>query len=136
MAINKAVVMGFLGADPKINTTESGVRVAKFSVATTEKAYTNTKGKNVPDRTEWHNIVIWGKLAEVAERYLRKGSKVYVEGKMRTRSWDDQNGAKRYITEIHVDDLQMLSGKEDLSENNSQQPAGNNPEIYADDLPF
>lgn len=81
MAINKAVVMGFLGADPKINTTESGVRVAKFSVATTEKAYTNTKGKNVPDRTEWHNIVIWGKLAEVAERYLRKGSKYMLREK-------------------------------------------------------
>lgn len=136
MAVNKAIVIGFLGCDPKISTTESGIRVAKFSVATTEKAYTASNGRNIPDRTEWHNIVLWGKLVEVAERYLKKGMKVYVEGKMRTRSWEDQNRVKRYITEIHVDDLQMLSGKEDASGSPAQQGTDTTPNYNTDDLPF
>lgn len=139
-SINKATIIGFVGQEPKVDTLQSGVKVASFSVATTEKGYTTQSGTTIPDRTEWHNIVLWGKLAEVAGTYLHKGSSVYVEGKIRTRSYDDRNGVKRYVTEIHGDIMQMLDRKSDSS--NQQQYAsqganGNSGSANADDdLPF
>jgi single-strand DNA-binding protein len=140
-SINKATIIGFVGQEPKVDTLQSGVKVASFSVATTEKGYTTQSGATIPDRTEWHNIVLWGKLAEVAGNYLHKGSSVYVEGKIRTRSYDDRNGVKRYVTEIHGDIMQMLDRKSDGG--NQQQYAGQGTNGSGgsassddDDLPF
>lgn len=119
-SINKAIIVGFLGQEPKISTLQSGTKVAQFSVATTERGYTLQNGTQVPDRTEWHNIVLWGKIAEVAGTYLHKGSSVYVEGKIRTRNYDDSNGIKRYVTEIHGDVLQMLDRRQETNSTRQQ----------------
>ncbi|HLP42335.1 MAG TPA: single-stranded DNA-binding protein [Fibrobacteria bacterium] len=105
-SLNKATLIGNLGKDPEVRAIPSGAKVANFSIATTE-SYTDKNGQKV-DKTEWHNIVMWRGLAEVAEKYLRKGSQVYVEGRLQTRSWDDQNGQKRYTTEIVADNMVML----------------------------
>lgn len=106
--LNQASIMGFVGADPKINTTQTGRKVASFSVATTEPEYTTKEGKVIAERTEWHNIVLWGRTAEVAEKYIRKGSSVFVQGKIRTRTYQDSKGQTKYITEIEADMMQML----------------------------
>lgn len=109
-SLNKVQLIGNLGKDPELSYTPSGVAVAKFSVATGEK-WKDQEG-NLQERTEWHNIVAWRKLAEICGQYLKKGSKVYLEGRLQTRSWDDKNtGAKRYATEIIADDLIMLDSK-------------------------
>jgi single-strand DNA-binding protein len=109
-SLNKVQLIGNLGKDPELTYTPSGVAVAKFSIATGER-WKDQEG-NFQEKTEWHNIVAWRKLAEICGQYLKKGSKVYVEGKLQTRSWDDKNtGAKRYSTEIVVDDLIMLDSK-------------------------
>lgn len=144
-SINQATVIGFVGDEPKVSTTQAGRKVASFAVATTEKGYTAQNGTTYPDRTEWHNIVLWGKLAEVAEKFLHKGSSVFVQGKMRTRSYEDKNGLKRYITEIEGDIMQMLDRKADVNQSEVQQQSiqtsqtPNNPSAYKkddDDLPF
>lgn len=112
--LNKAQVIGNLGADPKVNviTTNSGqTKAASFSVATTERGYTTQNGVQVPDKTEWHNVVCFGKMAEIVERYLRKGSKVYVDGKMRTRKYEDRQGISRSVMEIQAENLEMLDAK-------------------------
>jgi len=109
--VNKVILIGNLGRDPEIFTTESGIKRAKFTLATTE-SYKGKDGNRV-ETTDWHNIVLWRGVAEVAERFLRKGSKVYLEGKIRTSSYDDKDGNKRYITEILGDNLVMLDSKRD-----------------------
>ena len=108
-SLNKVMLIGNLGKDPEVKTIPSGTKVANFSLATTEK-YTDKSGQKV-EKTEWHKIVLWKGLAEITERYLKKGSTVYIEGKLTTRSWDDKDGQKKYITEIVADQLQMLGGK-------------------------
>jgi single-strand DNA-binding protein len=105
-SLNKVMIIGNLGKDPEVRSVTSGAKVANFPVATTE-SYTDKTGQRV-DKTEWHNIVLWRGLAEVAEKYLRKGSQVYLEGRLQTRSWDDQNGQRRYMTEVVADNLVML----------------------------
>lgn len=120
--LNKAQVIGNLGQDPKVTQLINGNgQMASFSVATTERGYTTQRGVQVPERTEWHNIVLFGKLADVAAKYLHKGSKVYVEGKMRTRKYTDRNGVERYITEINADNLEMLDPKPQGTQQ-AQQP--------------
>ena len=109
MSLNKVQLIGNVGKDPEVRYLDSGVAVATFPLATTDRAYTLANGTTVPERTEWHNIVLWRGLAEVAEKYVRKGDKLYVEGKIRSRSYDDQNGVKRYIVEIFGDNMEMLS---------------------------
>ena len=109
MSLNKVQLIGNVGRDPEVRYLDSGVAVATFTLATTDRAYTLTNGTRVPERTEWHNIVLWRGLAEVAEKYVRKGDKLYIEGKIRSRSYDDQNGVKRYIVEIFGDNMEMLS---------------------------
>jgi single-strand DNA-binding protein len=109
-SLNKVILIGNLGKDPELSYTSSGVAVAKFSIATNER-WKDQEG-NVQERVEWHNIIAWRKLAEICGQYLKKGSKVYLEGKLQTRSWDDKNtGVKRYTTEIIADDLIMLDSK-------------------------
>jgi single-strand DNA-binding protein len=105
-SLNKATLIGNLGKDPEVRAIPSGAKVANFSIATTD-SYTGKDGQKV-EKTEWHNIVMWRGLAEVAEKYLKKGSQVYIEGRLQTRSWDDQNGQKRYTTEIIADNMVML----------------------------
>ncbi len=109
-SLNKVLLIGNLGKDPELSYTASGVAIAKFSVATGER-WKDQDG-NTQERTEWHNIVVWRKLAEICGQYLKKGSKVYLEGRLQTRSWDDKNtGVKRYATEIVGDNLIMLDSK-------------------------
>ena len=158
MAINKVILVGNVGKDPEVRYFDNGGAVANFTLATTERGYTAANGTAVPERTEWHNIVLWRGLAEIAEKYVRKGSKLFIEGKIRTRSYDDASGNKRYITEIYADNLEMLDKKQDgggqqapppppmepAPERATQQPAAsfNSPTSTPleseekDDLPF
>lgn len=113
-SVNKVILIGNLGKDPEVKYTPQGTAVAKFSLATTDR-YKDREG-NWQDRTEWHNIVLWQRLAEIAGEYLKKGSKVYIEGAIRTNSWDDkQTGEKKYRTEIIGNDLVLLGGRGESS---------------------
>ena len=113
MSVNKVILIGNVGKDPDVRHLDNNVSVASFSLATTERGYKTQNGVQVPDRTEWHNIVAWRGLAKIAEDYIKKGSPIYVEGKIRTRSWEDQNGVKRYTTEIYADSIELLGRKGD-----------------------
>ena len=117
--INKVILVGHLGKDPEIRTFESGIKKATFSLATTE--IRKDKDGNRIETTEWHNIVMWGKNAEVAERYIRKGTQIYLEGRLRTRAWEDRNQVKRFTTEIYVDTFELLARPRDNAA--PQQPA-------------
>jgi single-strand DNA-binding protein len=114
-SLNKVMLIGNLGKDPEVRAIPSGAKVANFSIATTD-SYTDKNTNQKVEKTEWHNIVMWRGLAEVAEKYLRKGSQIYVEGRLQTRSWDDQNGQKRYTTEIIADQMQMLGSPRNRAE--------------------
>ena len=140
MSVNKVILIGNVGKDPDVRSLDSGVAVATFSLATTERGYTLQNGTQVPDRTEWHNIVLWRGLAQTAEKYVHKGDKLYIEGKIRSRSYDDQNGVKRSIVEIFADNMEMLTPRGTSQpqvaapvQQPVQQPVADNP---ADDLPF
>lgn len=108
MSVNKVILVGNVGRDPEIRYVETRP-VTSFTMATTERAFTTRAGATVPERTEWHNIVMWDRAAETAEKYIRKGTKLFVEGKLRTRMWEDRNAIKRSITEIVVDNFEILS---------------------------
>lgn len=108
MSVNKVILVGNVGRDPEIRYVETRP-VASFPLATTERAYTTSSGAQIPERTEWHNIVMWDRAAETAEKYIRKGTKLYVEGKLRTRTWEDRNTIKRTVTEIYVEAFDILS---------------------------
>lgn len=120
--VNKVILVGNLGKDPEVKYLDSGVAVANFSLATTEN-YKNKEGERV-SQTEWHNVVLWRGLAEVAEKFLKKGSNIYIEGKIKTRKWEDKDGNTRYSTEILGDNMTMLGGKSN-SEDSSKQPLSN-----------
>ena len=111
MSVNKVILVGNVGKDPEIRHLDNGVAVANFTLATSE-SYTAKNGEKVTT-TEWHNIVLWRGLAEVAEKYVTKGRQLYIEGRIRTRNYDDKDGNKRYITEIYGDVMQMLGSKSD-----------------------
>lgn len=132
-SINQATILGFVGGDPRVDTTNNGWRVATMTVATTERGYKKRDGTEVPDRTDWHNIVIWGRLAEIVEKFVRKGSLVYVQGKLHTRAYDDKQGVKRYITEIECETLQLLDRKSDGSQST---PLASNTNLGANDELF
>lgn len=142
MGINKVILVGNVGQDPKVTFYDGGNCVAQVSLATTEKGYTLQNGVQVPDRTEWHNLIFRNRLGEVVDKYVHKGDKLYVEGKIRTRSYDDQTGAKRYVTEIFVDNMEMLSPKPAAGAQTApqpQQPVRQQPATSdngTDDLPF
>lgn len=131
--VNKVILIGNLGKDPEVRHLEGGTTVANFPMATTE-TYKDKNG-NRNEQTEWHNIVVWRGLAEVAEKYLKKGMTIYIEGKLRTRSWDDKEGHKRYTTEIVGDSFTILSKKESSSSSQSQQ-SNDVSSGTGDDLPF
>lgn len=111
MSVNKVILVGNVGKDPEVRHLDSGVAVANFPLATSE-SYNAKSGERVTN-TEWHNIVLWRGLAEVAEKYVTKGRQLYIEGRIRTRSYDDKDGNKRYITEIYGDQMQMLGTRAD-----------------------
>lgn len=146
---NQATVIGFVGDEPRIIQTQSNTAMASFAIATTERGYQRQDGTQVEDRTEWHNIVFFGKPAEVIGRYVHKGSSLFVQGKMRTRSYEDKDGIKRYVTEIIGDNFQLLDKKtntSDVQPNNSVSSSTYNASGYQapqqamntkdDDLPF
>lgn len=143
--LNKVTLIGNLGADPELRYTEGNVPVASFNIATNE-SYKDQSGTLV-ERTEWHRIVVWRKLAEVLAEYLKKGSKVYLEGKLQTRTWEDKDGIKRYTTEVVVNDFMFLDSRGNGNGNghgagthSAAVPAGGTPapppESTDDDLPF
>ena len=133
--INKVILVGNLGKDPEVRYLDSGVAVANFSLATTEN-YKNKEGERV-SQTEWHNVVFWRGLAEIAEKYLKKGDSIYVEGKIRTRKWEDKEGNTRYSTEVLADNMTML-GKKSSKDNTSQELSSSEKAVsnIEDDLPF
>ncbi len=156
MSVNKVILVGHLGKDPEVQTFESGAKKVSFSLATNEK-YKNKEGQTV-DSTEWHNIVCWNKLGEIAETYLRKGKLVFIEGKIKTRQYEEE-GKKKYFTEIEASNFQMLSsgggeggsggtggnsgsgggysGSGGQEQKNVQKQGNDNPAIEdKDDLPF
>lgn len=137
--INKVILIGNLGKDPEVRSLEGGAKVANFPLATTE-SYKDRNGNNV-DQTEWHNIVLWRGLADIADKYLKKGMAIYLEGKIRTRSWEDKEGHKRYTTEVVGDNINILSRKDDQAGGGSNSFAAENTGIptsnsATDDLPF
>lgn len=143
-SINKVILIGNVGKDPEIKYLDKDVAVAKFSLATSE-TYTNKNGEKVTN-TDWHNIVLWRGLANIAEKYVKKGTSLYVEGKIKTRTYQDENNNTKYIVEIVGDNIQLLGKKESSdSENSYSKPENNNTstsndfasdENSSDDLPF
>lgn len=147
--VNKAILVGVLGRDPETKTFQNGGSLTQFSIATSE-SWTDKNTGERKEHTEWHRIVASNRLGEIAQQYLKKGSKVYIEGKLKTRQWTDQNGQERYTTEISANELQMLDSKGDSNyqQNQSQntQQGYNQPKPQAqpaksqnsddDDLPF
>jgi single-strand DNA-binding protein len=128
MSVNKVILIGNVGKDPDVRYPSQGHAVATFSLATTERGYTNAQGAQIPERTEWHNIVMWGRHAELAEKYIRKGSMLYIEGKLRTRVWEDKNSIKRYVTEIYVDNFDFLNRRADSPAPQVPQPQPQQPQ--------
>ena len=136
--INKVIIVGNLGNDPDTKYMPSGGAVTNLSVATSESWKDKQTGEQ-KERTEWHRVAMFGRLAEIAAEYLRKGSQVYLEGKLRTRKWQDKSGQDRYTTEIIADEMQMLGGKsgEGRSQPADSQPEGRpQPDDFDDDIPF
>lgn len=129
-SVNKVILVGNVGSDPEVRYLERGTAIANFNLATTERGYTMQNGTQVPDRTEWHPIVLWRNLAEWAEKYVRKGMKLYVEGKLQTRTWE-KDGQIRRKTEIIAENVQVLyrpadyrsPNHEELLLNNNEQPS-------------
>ena len=138
MSVNKVILLGHVGKDPDIRQFDNGSQVATFSLATTEKGYTTQSGVTIEDRTEWHNVVCWRGLAKVVEQFVKKGTQLYIEGKIHSRSYDDQNGVKRYVTEIYADNMELLGGKPNQSSEPVQTPRESQPtpEESDDQLPF
>ncbi|MCW3083265.1 MAG: single-stranded DNA-binding protein [Bacteroidetes bacterium] len=132
--INKVILVGNLGKDPEVRHLEGGASVANFTLATTE-SYKDKNG-NRTDQTEWHNIVVWRGLADVAEKYLKKGMTIYLEGKIRSRSWEDKENIKRYTTEIVADTFTILSSKKDNNSSSGNDDQGTHIPKTGDDLPF
>lgn len=128
MSVNKVILLGNTGADPVYKEFDNGGSIATLSLATTKKGFTAKDGRQIPDKTEWHNVVLQNGLAKVVRQYVKKGDKLYIEGELRTRSYDDSQGTKRYVTEIVATNMELLTPKEN---------SGNRAPIPPpDDLPF
>lgn len=145
--VNKVILIGNLGIEPEVRTLENGTKLCRLSIATSE-SYTNREGVKV-EQTEWHSVTLWRGLAEIAEKYLAKGNKVYIEGKLRTRSYTDKDGIEKYSTEIVADNMQMLGGPSGDSSSASRSNPQSEPKQQSasastgsdqgndeDDLPF
>lgn len=140
--VNKVIILGRLGQDPELKYTPSGAAVCNFSVATSE-TWTDKNSGQKQERTEWHRVVVWGKLAELCNQYLAKGRQAFVEGKLQTRSWDDKNGEKRYTTEINATTVQFVgsgggsdSGSSSSGDDSGSDDGGYDANFASDDIPF
>lgn len=141
MSLNKVILIGNTGKDPEVRYFDSGICVANFSLATSERGYTLANGTVVPERTEWHNIVCKGDQAKFVEKWVKKGASLYVEGKIRYRQYETKQGEKRFVTDIHADKIEFFSfgtKREDNQRSNTPaQPAQQTqPEPPREDLPF
>ncbi len=123
MSVNKVILLGNVGKDPDVRYLESNQRVANFTLATTDRGYTLANGTQVPDRTEWHNIVVWRHTAEYVEKYVRKGALLYIEGRLTTRNYEDKSGIRHYRTEIYAEKLEILNSRRD----NNAAPTATQP---------
>lgn len=135
--INKVILVGNVGIDPEVRTLETGVKTARVRLATTEKMF-NRETRESTDHTEWHTITMWRGLADVVDRYVRKGSQIYIEGRLRTREWTDKDGNKRYSTEILADEMKLLGGRREGGEQQGggyQQQGGFQQQAYAAPAP-
>ena len=117
--MNKVMLIGNVGKEPDVKYYDADQAVAQFPLATTERGYVLQNGTRVPDRTDWHNIVMWGNLAKIAEKYVHKGDKLYIEGRVRYRYYDDKKGQRRFVTEIYADNMELLTSRQAQQ----QQPA-------------
>ena len=135
MSINKVILVGNVGKDPEVHYVEENLPVARFPLATSDKGYKTKDGRQIPDRTEWHNVVVWRRLAEVVEKYVKKGTQLYLEGKIKTRSYEDKDGIKRYSTEIVVDVLQLLGSRSDNPASATPGNSGESSSAGAPTLP-
>lgn len=139
--MNKVMLIGNVGKEPDVRYYDNDQAVATFPLATTERGYTLQNGTKVPDRTDWHNIVLYRGLAKVVERYVHKGDKLYIEGRIHYRSYDDKRGIKHYVTEVYADNMELLSPKTSMNsasgpgDKPATQPAQDNSEVI-DDTPF
>lgn len=139
--VNKVIILGNLGQDPETKYTKSGKAVTNISIATSE-SWTDKNTNQKIEKTEWHRVIFFDKLAEIAGEYLRKGSKCYIEGKLQTRKWQDNSGIERYTTEIIANELQLLDYREDKPQQAPQQRQAQNqtpppqPDYFDDDIPF
>ncbi len=147
MSVNKVILLGRLGQDPELKYTPSGAAVCNFSLATSETWNDKNSGQK-QEKTEWHRIVVWGKLAELCNQYLAKGRQAFVEGRLQTRSWDDKDGQKKYTTEINATTVQFIGGQASAgqgshapAQNNTNEPAkeynvATDANFASDDIPF
>ena len=122
MSVNKVILIGNVGREPNVRYIDRDVAVASVSLATSDRAYTLPNGTQVPERTEWHNLVFWRGLAKTVEKYVHKGDKLYIEGSIHSRSYDDQNGVHRTVVEIYVDNMEMLSRQQQPASSQQSSP--------------
>jgi len=133
MGINKVILVGNVGRDPEVKSLPSGTRLATFSLATTDRRSKDEQGN---PRTEWHNLVAWSGLAEIVEKYVTKGKQLYIEGQIRTRSWE-QDGQKKYKTEVHINEMELLGGRPSSDGGGFRDPGPTKPyPDDSDDVPF
>jgi single-strand DNA-binding protein len=137
--MNKVMLIGNVGQDPEVRYVDHGVAVARLRLATTEKGYTLQNGTQVPDRTDWHNVILWRKLAEIVEQYVHKGDKLYIEGRLRYSTYDNKQGQRQYVTEIWADNMEMLTPRQATQQPEQStsvaQPAASASD-ESTDLPF
>ena len=136
MSVNKVILIGNVGREPNVRYIERDVTVASLSLATSDRAYTLPNGTQVPERTEWHNLVFWRGLAQTVEKYVHKGDKLYVEGSIHSRSYDDQNGVRRTVVEIWVDNMEMLSRQPQPTAQPAQPTAQQSVQPTDNQVPF
>ena len=129
MSVNKVILIGNVGKEPEVRYLENNIKVANFPLATTERGYTMSNGTIVPDRTDWHNIVAWRGLADTSEKYVHKGSQLYIEGKLKTRNYEDKAGVRRYVTEIYAESIQILTRKDNANREKEMGDEANSNEI-------
>jgi single-strand DNA-binding protein len=134
MSVNKVTIVGRVGQDPELKFTPSGAAVCNFSVATSERY--KDKSENWQEKTEWHRVVVWGKLAEVCNQKLSKGDKVYLEGKLEYRQWDDKNGVKHTSAEVKVTTMEVMESKKNDTGSKKEEVQEDLPTFAADDVPF
>jgi single-strand DNA-binding protein len=133
--MNKVMLIGNVGQDPEVRYVDQGVAVARLSLATTERGYTLQNGTQVPEHTDWHNVILWRKLAEIVEKYVHKGDRLYIEGRLRYRTYDDKQGQRRYVTEVWADNMELLGGGIKPTSVPQQDDAAAQPQDIAAEAP-